>query len=84
MPNSNFTRIDLAAELLPRVPKGDDATVANDVLKTVFKGTLQLSDGLKIEANAHFDAAPASSEYVLVLDAAYNRAFLDWVAQWPQ
>ena len=46
--------------------------------------TLQLSDELKIVANAHFDAAPASSEHVLELDAAIARAVLDWIAQWPQ
>jgi hypothetical protein len=84
MPNPNFTRIDLAAELRPRVPKGDCATAASDVLSTVVMRTLQLSNELKIVANAHFDAAPASSEHVLELDAAIARAVLDWVAQWPQ
>ena len=81
---SEYSRLDLADNLRPRVPKGDDPEAASAVLNTVLERTGVLSDELRAIANAHVDAAPMSSAHVLDLDAAFARAFLRWIELWPR
>ena len=81
---SEYSRLDLADNLRPRVPKGDDPEAASAVLNTVLERTGVLSDELRAIANAHVDAAPMSSAHVLDLDAAIARAVLRWIELWPR
>jgi hypothetical protein len=78
------TRIDLAVTLRPRVPKGDARDAATAVLNTVVERSLAWSDELRTIANEHLEAAPASSEHVLDLNATISRAVLEWVERWPR
>jgi len=78
------SRLDLAVNFRPRVPKGDDPEAASAVLNTILECTGRLSDKLRAIANAHVDAAPMSSEHVLDLDAAIARAVLRWIELWPR
>ena len=81
---SEYSRLDLADNLRPLVPKGDDPEAASAVLNTVLECTGGLSGKLRAIANAHVDAAPMSSAHVLDLDAAIARAFLRWIELWPR
>jgi hypothetical protein len=81
---SEYSEINLADNLRPRVPKGDDPEAVNAVANTVLERTRVWSDELRAIANAHVDPAPTSSEHVLDLDAAIARAVLRWVELWPR
>jgi len=81
---TEYSPLDLADNLRPRVPKGDDPEAASAVANTVLKRTQVWHDELRAIANAHVDAAPMSSTHVLELDAAFARAFLRWIELWPR
>ena len=81
---SEYSRLDLADNLRPRVPKGDDPEAANAVPNAVQEWMDGLSNKLRTIAKASVDAAPTSSMHVLDLDAAVARAFLHWIELWPR
>jgi hypothetical protein len=79
----DFSAIQFADRLRPRVPRGDDLDAASAVANDVLACTGELQDDLQLIANRHIGTAPMSSVHVLDLSAAVARVVIDWITEWP-
>ncbi|MDO3645668.1 hypothetical protein [Nocardia mangyaensis] len=75
--------MQLADELCPTVPPGDDRASASDILNHVLMEHGQFDDRLRQFLNHHYDAAPTIAAYAWELSGAMATGLLEWVRQWP-
>ncbi|WP_147265879.1 hypothetical protein [Nocardia puris] len=78
-----YSRLQLADELCPLVPPGDDLTTASDILNYVLVEHGQFDDRLRQFLNHHYAAAPTIAAYAWELSGALSTGLLEWIRQWP-
>ncbi|WP_280483563.1 hypothetical protein [Nocardia farcinica] len=79
----SFAKLNLADDLKPAVPHGDDALVATAILNHALERVRVFDDQLRRFLNPRVDIAPVAATYAWEFDAGVNALLLEWVRQWP-